>query len=110
MSIQIFKNKVPNELLLDLLNKICMKNEKHYILNTISFKKGIYDSSIDVFLESIKPYYHNSKRKYLERKKTYNNFTTIIRQICNYNNIVYTSQLKYENSEYEIIYIIFHGN
>ena len=107
MSIQIFKNKVPDELLFDLLNKICMKNENHYVLNNISFKKGLYDNCINNFFESIKPYYHNSKKKYLERKQTYNNFTTIIRQICNHNNIIYTSKIKYEKSEYEIIYIIF---
>ena len=101
MSGQIFKNKVPNELLFNLLNKICMKNEKHYVLNNIAFKKGLFDNSIDEFFELVKQYYHNSKKKYLERKKTYNNFTTIIRQICNYNKIVYTSQIKYEKSEYE---------
>jgi hypothetical protein len=107
MSIQIFKNKVPDELLFGLLNKICIKNEKHYVLNNIAFKKGLYDNSIDEFFDSVKQYYHNSKKKYLERKKNYNNFITIIRQICNYNKIVYTSQIKYEKSEYEIIYIIF---
>ena len=107
MSIQIFKNKIPNEHLFDLLNKICIKNDNHYILNNISFKKGLYENYIDNFFESIKPYYHNSKKKYLERKQTYNNFTTIIRQICNHNNIIYTSKIKYEKSEYEIIYIIF---
>ena len=36
-------------------------------------------------------YYHNSKKKYLERKLTYNSFTTVLRQICNFNNITYTT-------------------
>jgi hypothetical protein len=108
MSTQIFKNKVPNEIIFNLLNKICLKNEKHWVLNNIAFKKGTYDNSITDFFELIKPYYHNSKKKYLERKLTYNNFTTIIRQICNFNKISYTSQIKYEKSFYEIIYIIFY--
>lgn len=107
MSTQIFKNNIPNELLFNLLNKICMKNEKHFVLNNIAFKKGVYDNSINDFFEKIKTSYHNSKKKYLERKLTYNNFTTIIRQICNFNKIGYTSQIKYEKSEYEIIYIIY---
>ena len=107
MSNQIFKNKIPDELLIILLNKICIKSDNHFILNNISFKKGIYDNSIEEFFESIKPYYHISKKKYLERKLTYNNFITVIRQICNHNNIIYTSQIKYEKSVYEIVYFVF---
>ncbi len=110
MSTQIFKNRVPNETLFNLLNKICVKNEKHWVLNTIAFKKGLFDNTINSFFEEIKPYYHISKQKYLERKLNYNNFTTVIRQVCKFNKITYTSQIKYEKSEYEIIYIIFFNN
>jgi hypothetical protein len=107
MSNQIFKNTIPNEILINLLNKICIKNDNHFILNNISFKKGVYDNLIDEFFEIIKPYYHNSKKKYLERKLSYNNFITVIRQICNNNKIIYTSQIKYEKSVYEIVYFVF---
>ena len=107
MSRQIFKKYVPNEMLFNLLNSICMKNEKHYILNINSFKKGIFNESIKYFVENCKIYYHNSKQKYLERKLTYNSFTTIIRQICNCNKITYTSQIKYDKSTYDIIYYIY---
>ena len=107
MSIQIFKKEFPNELLFNLLNDICMKNDKHYILNTESFKKGLYDESIQQFIEFCKPYYHNSKKKYLEKKITYNSFVTIVRQICNSNKIIYTSKIKYINSTYDIIYYIY---
>ena len=105
MTSQIFKNKIPNDLLFELLNKICLKNEKHFVLNNISFKKGLFDNSIQNFYEQIKSYYFISKRKYLEKKLTYNSFITVIRQICNFNKIVYTSQIKYDKSDYEIIYI-----
>ena len=40
-------------------------------------------------------------------KLTYNSFTTIIRQICKYNQITYTSQIKYDKSTYEIVYYIY---
>ena len=65
MSTQIFKNNKPNELLFELLDKICLKNEKHYIFNTDSFKKGIYNTFIEEFIQGCLPYYHISKRKYL---------------------------------------------
>ena len=108
MSTQIFKKKVPNELLFHLLDAICMKNEKHYILNSNSFKKGIFNEAIPKFFGECKPYYHISKQKYLERKLVYNCFTTIIRQICNFNKITYTSQIKYDKSTYDIVYYIYY--
>lgn len=108
MSTQIFKKNIPNELIFNLFDLICLKNEKHYILNIDSFKKGIYKELIPTFLDSCKEYYHISKRKYIERKMSYNFFTTIIRQICNYNQITYTSQIKYDKSSYNIIYYIYY--
>jgi len=107
MSTQIFKNQIPKILLFDLLDKICLKNEKHYTLNSDSFKKGVYNEEIPQFLEVCKPYYHISKRKYLETKLTYKSFTTILRQICNHNKITYTSQIKYDKSTYDILYYIY---
>ena len=107
MSIQIFKKNIPNEVLFNLLDNICMKNDKHYILNMDSFKKGLFNENIQHFFEDCKPYYHNSKKKYLEKKITYNSFTTVIRQICNFNKLIYTSQIKYINSSYNIVYIIY---
>lgn len=108
MSTQIFKKNVPNELIFNLLDSICMKNEKHYTLNIEAFKKGIFKESIPIFLTSCNQYYHISKKKYLERKLTYNSFTTVLRQICNFNKITYTSQIKYDKSRYDIIYYIFY--
>ena len=107
MSTQIFKKNVPNELLFTLLDSICAKNEKHYVLNNESFKRGIFQESIPKFFTECNKYYHISKKKYLEKKPTYNSFTTILRQICNYNKITYTSQIKYDKSNYDIIYYVY---
>ena len=107
MSIQIFKNNVPNKILFDLLNLICVKNEKYFIFNNNSFKKGLFNDEIVKFFDMCKPYYHISKQKYLERKVDYNSFTTVLRQICNFNKITYTSQIKYDKSTYNIFYYIY---
>ena len=106
MSTQIFKNNIPNEKFYELLDSICLKGDKIYIFNSESFKKGMYNELIPKFIELCIPYYHISKRKYLEKKLTYNVFTTIIRQICRFNNITYTSKIKYDKSTYNIIYYI----
>ena len=110
MSTQIFKQKVPNELFLNILDELCLKTNKYYVFNTDSFKKGIYNNSIPTFLETCKLYYHVSKRKYLEKKLTFNSFITVLRQICNYNNITYTSQIKYDKSNYSIVYYIYYSS
>ena len=82
MSSQIIKTKIPSEILFDFLEQICTKQKKCYIIDDISFKKAKYNDLLNNFYESIKPYYFNSKKYYLDREKTYNYFTTIIRQIC----------------------------
>jgi len=108
MSTQIFKNQIPNHIFFDLLNKICLKNDKHYTYNMNSFKKGIYNEYIPNFISFCQPYYHLSKRKYLEKKLCHKSFTTILRQICKFNNIKYTSEIKYDKSNYDIIYYIYY--
>lgn len=108
MSSQIFKKNINNDTLFQLLDQISIKTDKHYIIDNISYKKGIFNETIPIFLEECKPYYYLSKRKtYLERTLTYNSFITVIRQICNFNNITYTSQIKYDKSKYDIVYHVF---
>jgi hypothetical protein len=107
MSSQIFKNKIPSEKIFELLENISCKNEKCFIVNNDVYKRGMYNETIPAFFEECKPYYHISKRKYLERKANYNSFITILRQICNFNKITYTSQIKYDKSNYDIVYYIY---
>ena len=108
MSLQIFKREIPDEIVLQFLDDVCIKTNKHYTLNTIIFKQGVYNGTIQNFINTCIPYYHISKRKYLERKLTYNSFTTILRQICKFNKFTYTSQIHYDKSCYDIIYYIFY--
>ena len=107
MSLQIFKQNIPNNLIFELLEVICLKNEKYYTFNIESYKRGVYKEIIQQFIENCRPYYHISKRKYLDRKLTYNSFTTILRQICNSNKIIYTTKIKYDKSVYNILYYIY---
>jgi len=107
MSNQIFKNKIPTDVFFEFLNSICLKNDKHMVLNIDAFKKGVYNNKITEFFEYCKPFYQNSKKKYLEKKLTYTSFNTVIRQICNSNNINFVSVIKYNKSQYNIIYYIY---
>ncbi len=106
MSSQIFKFHIPIDMFINFLNNLCNKSDNTYIINSGVYKRGLYNDIIPNFINEIKTYYYISKRKYLERKLTYNSFITVIRQICNLHNFTYTSQIKYDKSKYEIIYYI----
>ena len=107
MTSQIFKNHIPNELVFELFDANFIKMSNYYIINNNDYKKGIYNNTIPEFINKCAPYYYMSKRKYLEKPLTYKSFITIIRQICNFNNIKYTSQIKYDKSNYEMVYYIY---
>ena len=104
---QIFKKMVPSNILLELLDKICLKTEKYYLFDINAYKKLLFYNLQTEFCENLKEYYHLGKQFYLTRKITYNHFTTIIRQICKLCNVMYTSQIKYNESKYNIDYLIY---
>jgi len=107
MSSQIFKKVVPKEILYSLLDKIGNKKEKYYLIDMNAYRKLLfYNLHVD-FCDEIKDYYHNGKQIYIERKMTYNSFTNIIRQICKSANIMYTSQIKYNESKYNIDFFVY---
>jgi hypothetical protein len=107
MSTQIFKVLVPPDFLFELLDKICLKTDKYYLIDNNAYRKMIFNNYHVDFCNKLKPYYHLGKRNYIDRKMTYNSFTTIIRQLCKGSNVMYTSQIKYNESKYNIDYFVF---
>jgi hypothetical protein len=103
----MFKSQIPTQLLVNLFDKNFIKTKDFYIINNISFKKGIYNNTIQEFLETCRKYYHVSKQKYIDKPLTYNSFITVIRQICKYNKIQYKNEIKYDKNSYDIHYYIF---
>lgn len=104
---QIFKKQVPIALLHELLDKVCLKTDKYYLVDVNAYRKIIFHEYNTAFCKTLKEYYHTSKQFYIERKFTYNSFTNIVRQICKSNNIMFSSQIKYSESEYNIDYFIY---
>jgi len=107
MSTQIFRKVVPNHVLFTLFDKICLKTDKYYLIDINAYRKMLFNNYHAELCETLKEYYHISKQFYLERKMSYNSFTNIIRQICKSNNVMFTSQIKYNESKYNIDYFIF---
>jgi len=104
---QIFKTSIPNQIMFDLLDKICLKTDKYYLFDMNAFRKMTFYHLFEPFSQAIINHYHVSKQFYLTRKLTYNSFTNILRQLCKSANIMFTSQIKYNESKYNIDYLIY---
>jgi hypothetical protein len=105
---QTFKNTIPTENIFELLDKICAKEEKYFVVDSNAYKKGVFTGVIQEFFDFCKPYYYISKRKYLERELTNKSFLTVIRQICKYNKIRYNTLIMYNKSSYDIVYNVYY--
>ena len=104
---QLFKMKLPSSMLFDFLSKCAKNMDTYYIFNKTTYKTAKYHKHTSDFLIQIGEYYHDSKKFYTSRGDTYNNFMTILRQICKYLSTPYTSRKEYSNSTYNIYYHIY---
>ena len=107
MSSQIFKKAYPKEKLFEFLDLYAEKKNKYFYFTKISFKKAMFSDAIAPWCNILKDYYHLSKHKYLDKIQNYRSFVTIIRQICKYHHLSFTSKIKYDKSNYEIVYYIY---
>lgn len=92
----------------DFVKSNLVHENNYYIFNYLTFKKIIYEGQIEPLLIQLKTYYYKNKHFYIERPDiTYNQFNTILRQVCKKNNIHIEIKIKYENSKYSPEYHIF---
>jgi hypothetical protein len=95
----------------DFIKENLQKENDYYVYNYITFKKLEYDGKLVQFLETLKPCYYKNKHYYIERHPmTFNQFNTVLRQICKRNNIKFNSNIKYNSSKYSIEYFIYFDN
>ena len=102
---QVFKYVVPIAILTELLDKICEPGEE-YVVDNNAYKRMKFHEYHTQFLETLAPYYHFSKRFYVEREFTYTTFMTIVRQICRIYKMEVRSNIHYGDSTYAIAYVV----
>ena len=107
MSTQVFRKILPTDILFSLLERICLKTDKYYLIDLNAYRKMLFYNYHTDFLNILREYYHIGKYNYIERKLTYNYFITIVRQICKASIIMYSSTIKYNESNYNINYMIY---
>ena len=108
MTNQIFKKNVPNDLLFTLLDQICFKTDTYYFIDNNAYRKLLFYNLDKEFTDDLLEYYHLSKQFYVLRKMTYKSFTNIIRQICKQNSIQFNTEMKYNESKYNITFNIYY--
>ncbi len=106
-NIQLFRKPVEPHLLFDLLDKICMKKQTHYVVDINAYKKMMYHNYHIAFCDILFDYYHISKHFYISRHMTFKSLTTIVRQICKSCNIAFNTSIRYNKSDYAIEYYIY---
>jgi len=99
---------ITSEYFFPMLEKICLlKNDKYYIINNDAFKKMKLLTLYDEFIKELMPFYKPSKQHYLTRSPKYTGFLTLLRHVCKANDIMYSSKIKYDKSQYEILYYVY---
>lgn len=113
---QIFCKDIPISLLYNLLDNVCdlekiednsNNNIEYYRIDKIIFKKIEFHNLFTDFIANLNDYYYENKKFYIERNINYNNFLTIVRQICKYNNILVNKKIIYYRDTYTIEYYIY---
>lgn len=83
----------------------------YYLFNILVFKKLLYEEKIYTFLKKLENYYYKNKYFYITRNPiTYNQFNTVLKQICKKNNIQISIIKKYIRSKYNTELCIFCKN
>jgi len=104
MKNQIFKTIVTPDILWTFLKDNGEAENDYYIFNKVLYKKAVFRETISPFIKGLIEHYHESKKHYINRKMDYNKFITVLRQLCNSNDIAYKTNMVYNSSTYEIVY------
>ena len=103
----IFVKPIDKSILFNLLDKICLRKSKYYVIDKNSYKSMLFTRIHVEFVNQLYEYYNPTKHFYLNRELTYNSFTNIVRQICKNNDIKITSQVRYNKSASNIDFYVY---
>lgn len=106
MKTNYFLTPIPLKLLLSLLNELCVFTNHSFLIDMPTYYNGLHKGVIQQFMADCHPYYLPSKKSYTTNELTYKRFLTVVRHVCKIHNILYTSQLQYCHSLYQVVYYI----
>lgn len=103
---QIFRYNVPYKLVYAFIILNCDIENGIYTHNRNTFKRSKVNGSLKYLCSIIKPCYHISKQKYVDKTNTFKGFTTVLRQLCKLHSISYTHYEKFFRSNHDVHYSI----
>lgn len=106
----IFRKHIPIETLYHILDRICVKTDKYYLIDFNAFRLLQFHELYPDFSKNIIEAYKPSKQYFVTRTLTYNSFITIVRHICRVNHVHFDTKFNYQHSQYNIDYYIYHHN
>ena len=104
----IFRKHIPVETLYHILDRICVKTDKYYLIDFNAFRLLQFHELYPDFAKNIIEAYKPSKQYFVTRVLTYNSFITIVRHICRVNHVHFDTKFNYQHSQYNIDYYIYH--
>ena len=107
MGSRVFKTIPPHNLVFEILDDVCSNEEECFLVSEQSFKLMKHRKLLDEFYDRLEPYYHVSKKGYLQNKGEYSNFLTIMRQLCKAYCVAYVSKTLYTHSCYSRSLLIY---
>lgn len=106
----IFRKHIPMETLYHILDQICVKKDKYYLIDFNAFRLLQFRELYPEFSKKIIDAYKPSKQYFVTRPLSYNSFITIVRHICRVNRVDFNTKFNYQHSQYNIDYYIYHQN
>lgn len=104
----VFQKQVPVELLINLLEKICLKTESYYLFDINAYRKLIYHNYFDEFKEDLIIFYHYSAQRYITRTISFNKILVVIKQICKNTELPIKTEIKHINGVQNILLFIYY--
>ena len=101
---QVIKPGLSIQVLYNLVG-VYVSTNKLFVTKTL-YKKVVVNNTCAIFLQTITPFYHKSKQFYCLRTMTYKRWLTILRQLCKYFKLPYTSTVRYHSSMYDTTLLI----
>ena len=103
---QILKEKI--DFFSEYLIKLGTIENNYVLINPNHFKRAKYSEILKEFLDRLEPFYHSSKKKYINRDDmSYMQFITVLRQISHMNGVFFDYKIKYTNSKHYMEYYFF---
>lgn len=94
---QIFRAVPDHRVVFGHLDTVAHRNEKFFVIDDVVYKRLRYCERIFTLCNYLRPFYHSSKQKYIDKSTTHSGFLTVLRQLCRLFGIECFSKVVYKN-------------